>query len=62
VQDNFEYSLVCVVENGTKFHAQRDLVVKKSFFPVAQYAAVKAFFDQVRAGDEEQVVLAAEKK
>jgi hypothetical protein len=60
--ESFDYSLVCVVENGTKIHVQRDLVIKKSYFPVAQYAAVKAFFDQVRAGDEEQVVLAAEKK
>jgi hypothetical protein len=60
--ENFDYSLVCAVENGTKLHTQRDLVVKKNFFPVDQYAAVKSFFDQVRAGDEEQVVLATAKK
>jgi len=58
----FDYSLVCVVDGGTKVHVQRDLVIKRSFFPVTQYAAVKAFFDQVRAGDEEQVVLSVAKK
>lgn len=60
--ENFDYSLFCVVENGTRLHTQRDLVVKKSFFPVEQYAAIRAFFEQVRAGDEEQVVLSARKK
>ena len=60
--ENFDYSLVCVVENGTKLHTQRDLVVKKSIFPVAQYTAIKSFFDRVRTGDEEQVVLSAAKK
>jgi hypothetical protein len=60
--ETFDYTLVCVVEGGTKIHVQRDLVVKKSFFPVDQYPTVKSFFDQVRAGDEEQVVLAPEKK
>ena len=58
----FDYSLVCVVENGTKIHVQRDLVIKKSYFPVEQYPAIKFFFDQVRAGDEEQIVLSVAKK
>lgn len=61
-QEFFGYSLVCAVEGGTKIHVQRDLVVKKSYFPVGQYSAVKAFFDQVRAGDEEQIVLSMAKK
>jgi hypothetical protein len=61
-RESFNYSLVCVVEGGTKLHAQRDLVIKKSFFPVDQYPVLKSFFDQVRAGDEEQVVLSVEKK
>lgn len=61
-QEFFDYSLACVVEGGTKIHVQRDLVVKKSLFPVGQYSAIKAFFDQVRAGDEEQIVLSVAKK
>jgi len=60
--EDFDYTLVCVVEGGTKLHVQRDLIIKKSLFPVDRYGAVKAFFDQVRAGDEEQVVLAVDKK
>lgn len=61
-QESFSYSLVCVVENGAKIHVQRDLVVRNSFFPVEQYPSLKAFFDQVRAGDEEQIVLSMTKK
>jgi len=53
----FGFSLVCVGEDGGKLHVQRDLVVKKSFFAVDQFKAVKAFFDEVTAGDEELVVL-----
>jgi hypothetical protein len=58
----FGFSLICAVEEGGKLHVQRDLVVKRSFFPLEQYKAVKAFFDEVTAGDEELVVLAAVKK
>jgi hypothetical protein len=58
----FDYSLSCAVEGGTKIHVQRDLIVKKTFFPADQYLLVKYFFDQVRAGDEEQVVLTMVKK
>jgi len=61
-QEPFSYSLTCAVENGAKLHVQRDLIIKKNFFPVDQYGTVKAFFDQVKAGDEEQVVLSVEKK
>jgi hypothetical protein len=53
----FDYSLVCAVEDANRLHVQRDLVVKKTYFPVEQYPIVKYFFDQVRSGDEEQVVL-----
>ncbi|HSA95699.1 MAG TPA: DUF3858 domain-containing protein, partial [Acidobacteriota bacterium] len=55
--ENFGFSLVCLPEEGGKLHVQRDLVVKKTFFTADQYASVKAFFDEVTAGDEELVVL-----
>jgi len=56
------FSIVCGEEAPNKLHIQRDFVIKKSFFPVDQYAALKAFYDKVRAVDEEQAVLAAVKK
>ncbi len=60
--ESFGFFLACAPEDGGKIHAQRDLVVKRSYFAVDQYKAVKAFFDEVTAGDEELVVLAADKK
>jgi hypothetical protein len=60
--DNFSYTLVCVQEGPQKVHIQRDLIVKKSYFPVDQYTTVKAFYDSVRSNDEEQLVLAKDKK
>jgi len=60
--DHFSYSLVCAQEGPQKIHIQRDLVVKKSYFPVDQYKTVKAFYDAVRTNDEEQIVLTKEKK
>lgn len=36
--------------------------MQKNFFPLDQYAALKAFYDMVAASDEEQVVLTREKK
>ncbi|MGB8958670.1 MAG: transglutaminase domain-containing protein [Candidatus Aminicenantales bacterium] len=56
------YSLVCADEGPGKIHVQRDFVIKKSFFPVEQYAAVKASFDSVRASDEAQVIFTTVKK
>jgi hypothetical protein len=58
----FGFTLICAPEDGGKLHVQRDLAVKKSYFSVDQYKAVKAFFDEVTAGDEELVVLSAVKK
>lgn len=55
--DFAHYSMVCLVEGAQKLHIQRDFVVKKCLFPVDQYQAIKDFFDQVRATDEEQIVL-----
>lgn len=56
-QNDFSaYSLVCAMEGPGKIHIQRDLVIKKSFFPVEQYGAVKALFDTVRASDEAQII------
>jgi hypothetical protein len=55
------FSLVCVPEGPQKLHVQRDLVIQKSYFPVAQYGAIKAFYDKVRTIDEEQILLGKEK-
>ena len=60
--EGFGFLLACAPEDGGKLHVQRNLVVKKSYFGVDQYIAVKAFFDEVTAGDEELVVLSAVKK
>jgi hypothetical protein len=62
-QNDFsEFSLRCVDEGLQQLHIQRDLVIRKSYFPVEQYAAIKSFFDSVRASDEEQIILVREKK
>ncbi len=55
-------TLVCADEGPDKIHVQRDFIIKKSFFPVEQYKAVKALFDSVHASDEAQVVLTTVKK
>jgi len=60
--DFSSYSLVCVQEGPQKLHIQRDLVIQKNYFPVEQYAAIKAFYDMVRTHDEEQFVLGKGKK
>jgi hypothetical protein len=63
VQRSFsEHSRTCAVEAGSKLHIQRDLVIRKSLIPVDLYPFLKSFFDRVKAGDEEQVVLSLEKK
>jgi hypothetical protein len=56
------FSLVSGLDAPNRLHIQRDLSLKKCFFPVDKYAALKAFYDQVRSIDGEQIVLAAEKK
>ncbi len=62
-QNDFSaYTLVCAEEGPSKIHLQRDFIIKKSFFPVEQYKAVKALFDSVRASDEAQVVFTTVKK
>ena len=61
-QEAFSFYLVCAPEDGGKLHIQRDLVVKKSYFAADQHKTVKAFFDEITAGDEELVVLSAGKK
>jgi hypothetical protein len=60
--DFSDFSIVCALEAPNRLHIQRDLSIKKSFYPVEQYKALKAFYDSVRAIDEEQAVLAAVKK
>ena len=59
--DFFQYGLACVLEEGSRLHIQRNLTVKKSLFPVNEYPLVKSFFDEVRTGDEEPVVLSRAK-
>ena len=61
-QEAFSFFLACAPEDGGKLHVQRDLVVKKSYFAADQHRTVKAFFDEITAGDEELVVLSAAKK
>lgn len=62
-QNDFSaYSLVCSDEGPQRIHVQRDLVIKKSWFAVEQYPAVKSFYDTARASDEEQIVLTVVKK
>ncbi|HYA48548.1 MAG TPA: transglutaminase domain-containing protein, partial [Burkholderiales bacterium] len=56
--DWFNYSLACTAENGTALHVKREFRLQKCDYTVLQYGAVRAFFDRVRAADEEQVVLA----
>lgn len=60
--DFASYSLASAVESPNRLHVQRDLVIKKSYFPVEQYAPLKAFYDLVRTSDEEQVILVQNKK
>jgi hypothetical protein len=59
--DFSSYFVVCGQEAPNRLHIQRDFVIKKSYFAVEQYAALKAFYDQVRTVDEEQIVLATTK-
>lgn len=62
-QDDFSaYSLVCAAESPQTLRVQRDLTIRKSLFPVGQYAALKSFYDAVRTSDGEQIILSAEKK
>lgn len=62
-QNDFSaFSLACAEEGPGKIHIQRDLIIKKSFYPVEQYKNLKALFDSARAIDEEQIVLTKVKK
>jgi len=55
--DFSSFSLVKALENPQRLHIQRDFSIKKSYFPVNQYPALKDFFDFARASDEEQIIL-----
>lgn len=44
---------------GAKLRARRGLTVDVFYFPVDYYSALRQFYDEVRAGDEEQAVLRA---
>jgi hypothetical protein len=45
------------MEGQQRIRIQRDLSVKRNVFPVAQYQQLKEFFDYIRSGDEEQIIL-----
>lgn len=61
-RDFASYKRVCAQEGPQKLHVQRDFIIQKSYFPVEQYAEIKAFYDMVRTSDEEQIVLGKEKR
>lgn len=51
------YSLAVTAEEGAKVHTRRELTIGKYRIASDQYPALKTFFDQVRAGDDGQIVL-----
>ncbi len=46
-------------EGANGIYVRRDLVMGGMAFPVAMYQEVKGFYDQVKAGDDQEVVLKA---
>ncbi len=52
------YEIARRSQDGT-LRLERRLVMDGYFFPVEKYSALRVFYDAVRAGDEEQVVLKA---
>jgi len=52
------YDIARRSQDGT-LRLERRLVMDGHFFPVEAYSALRTFYDSVRAGDEEQVVLKA---
>jgi hypothetical protein len=56
------YSLSAEVEAGVKLRIRRELTILRNRIPADQYPVLRSFFDQARAGDEGQVILAVEKK
>lgn len=56
------YMLSAEVEAGGKLRVRRELTILKNRIPADQYPVLKSFFDQARAGDEGQVILAVEKR
>jgi hypothetical protein len=56
------YTLACDEDGPGVLRVQRDLTVKKCFFGLDRYAAVKGFFDAARTADGEQIVLTKPKR
>lgn len=56
-----DYSFSVSVE-GSKIRIGRELLIGKNLIPLAQYPVLKSLFDQIRAGDESQIVLSVDKK
>ncbi|MBI3663348.1 MAG: DUF3857 domain-containing protein [Acidobacteria bacterium] len=44
---------------GTKLRVRRNLILESFYFPTEYYPSLRRFYDEVRAGDEEQAVLRA---
>jgi len=44
---------------GSKLHVRRNLAVDAYYFPTDYYPPLRRFYDEVMAGDDEQVVLRA---
>jgi hypothetical protein len=44
-------------QQGNLLHIQRRMEIKGIIFPVEYYPAVRAFFNRVKTGDEQQAVL-----
>jgi len=56
------HSLATTVEEGTRLRVRRELTIMKYRLPGYQYPALKSFFDQVRSGDDAQIVLGPKSK
>jgi hypothetical protein len=55
------YSLLTTAEEGTTLRVRRELSISKYRLAPYDYPHLKSFFDQVRTGDDGQVVLTAKK-
>jgi hypothetical protein len=56
------YALTNEVGAGRTLRVRRELAILKNRVPAGQYPVLKSFFDQSRAGDDGQVILAVDRK
>jgi hypothetical protein len=57
-----KYTLSAEAGDATRLRVRREMTIGRIRIPLDQYPVLKSFFDQARAGDEAQVVIAAAKK